>query len=109
MEPEQDLNFNKRVYQVVNSIPSGKVMSYGQVAALADSPRAARQVGWALSGLGLEEQKIPWWRVVNKAGYLSIKGHSIDVKDIQKQLLQDEGIEVDDDYQVDMQKFQVVV
>jgi alkylated DNA nucleotide flippase Atl1 len=45
------MNFNQKIYQAVKKIPRGKVASYGQIAALVDSPRSARAVGWAMHAL----------------------------------------------------------
>ena len=59
------MNFFDRVYDIVRSIPSGAVVSYGQVAFLAGNPRMARQVGWALHAC---PEDVPWHRVVRKDG-----------------------------------------
>lgn len=98
-------SFKQQVIDAVNSIPEGKVTNYGTVAFLAESPRAARQVGWILAGLGPMSRQVPWWRVVNKSGYISIRGHAHDIKDVQRDLLMQEGVEVDAEYKIDMQKF----
>ena len=60
--------FSDRVYEIVAQIPSGRVMTYGQIAALCGSPRAARIVG-GVAHYGPEE--LPWHRVVNKSGGLA--------------------------------------
>lgn len=60
-----------RVYAVVRRIPSGKVATYGQIAALAGLPRRARFVGYALHALP-NGSVVPWHRVVNAAGKLSL-------------------------------------
>jgi len=57
--------FRNRVYEVVASIPEGKVMTYGDIAALAGHPYAARQVG-GLAHFGPFD--LPWHRVVNRVG-----------------------------------------
>ena len=62
--------FTKNVLRIVSQIPSGKVTSYGAVAAMAGQPRAARGVGWIMNGLG-PDSDIPWWRVLNKDGEIS--------------------------------------
>lgn len=84
--------FKQRVLEIIKAIPSGKVMSYGQVAAYTGSPRAARQVGWILNK-SLDDT-LPWWRVINNAGRITIKG-SYFTPDIQADLLRQEGVEVD--------------
>ncbi|MCA9341651.1 methylated-DNA--[protein]-cysteine S-methyltransferase [Candidatus Saccharibacteria bacterium] len=59
------MDFKQRVYNIVAQIPEGRVMTYGDVAALAGSPNAARQVG-GLAHFG--PTNIPWHRVVNRHG-----------------------------------------
>ena len=97
--------FAEKVTLSVKKIPVGKVVSYGQIAAALGSPRAARQVGWALHSLDDSQEKIPWWRVVNNRGYLSIRGNDIATKDLQQSLLEKEGIKVSKEYVVDMKKY----
>ena len=98
-------HFKDSVVEIVNKIPKGKVMSYGQVALCTGSPRAARQVGWVLSGLS--GNKVPWWRVVNKDGVITIKNGKFD-KNEQRQLLRLEGIEVGENYELDIEKYRFV-
>lgn len=100
------MNFFQKVYAIAKQIPYGKVATYGQVAALVDSPRAARQVGYALRALKIDEKEVPWWRIVNKEGYLSINHGEMGMeKELQRQLLMSEGIEVDEKYHLDMEKY----
>lgn len=75
-------------------------MTYGQVAAAAGSPRAARQVGWILRGAGVGS--VPWWRVLNAAGVISIAGNMQATALMQKELLQAEGVIVSAGYAVDL-------
>ena len=63
--------FYHRIYRVVRHIPKGRVATYGVVARLAGRPGAARQVGWALSALP-DDGDVPWWRVINAAGRISL-------------------------------------
>jgi methylated-DNA-protein-cysteine methyltransferase-like protein len=101
-DPSLDIgdNFRAKVLKVVCNIPAGETLSYGEVALLAGSPRAARVVGGILAGLKLSEAKIPWWRVINKQGFISIRGEDPRAKDIQRDLLREEGLEVNDEYYV---------
>lgn len=102
------MTFRDQVFEKVKQIPKGKVASYGQIAALAGSPRASRQVGWALASLAKAKapgQDVPWWRVVNSKGYLSIRGGDVNAKQIQKKLLEQDGVPVDQDFNVDMEKY----
>jgi methylated-DNA-protein-cysteine methyltransferase related protein len=65
---ELDKNFSKRVEMVVALIPKGRVMTYGQLAALCGNARAARIVG-GIAHFG--DPNLPWQRVVNKKGGLA--------------------------------------
>lgn len=63
--------FTKQVIAIIAAIPEGKVMTYGQIAAHAGSPRAARQVVRILHSMSRKE-RLPWHRVVNAKGEISI-------------------------------------
>ena len=92
--------FFKKVYSVVREIPKGKVATYGQVARAIGAPRCARQVGWALhSNPAFGE--IPCHRVVFKDGSLT-DGFAFGGRDMQKQLLNNDGVAVSDDFKVDL-------
>lgn len=84
------MSFNEAVYQLVKKCPRGKVVSYGGVAAMLGKPRAARAVGTALRNLP-NGSKVPWWRVINSRGAISIRGIQADV--LQRQLLLQEGVQ----------------
>lgn len=64
-------SFHKRVIALIKKIPKGKVATYGQIAALAGSPRAARQVVRVLHSSS-EKERLPWHRVVNAKGCISL-------------------------------------
>lgn len=88
------MTFHDRVYAVVRRIPKGKVATYGQVAALMGSPRASRQVGWALHALDAAKAgNVPWQRVVNKQGYISIMNRE-HAQDEQAWKLKRDGVKV---------------
>jgi methylated-DNA-protein-cysteine methyltransferase-like protein len=91
--------FSDRVVTVVRSIPVGRVATYGEVAAVSGSPRAARGVGSVLSGK--IEEGIPWWRVVNRSGALTIPSH-LGLRTLQRTLLESEDVHFDADGRVDM-------
>lgn len=99
--------FKQRVITIVRLIPSGKVVSYGQVALYLGLPRSAREVGWALNET---EGKIdlPWWRVINRNGFITIKGTKFNTRDVQKRLLEAEGIVVSENYQVSMDEYRFI-
>jgi methylated-DNA-protein-cysteine methyltransferase related protein len=84
--------FARAVYALVRRVPRGRVVTYGQVAALLGHPRAARAVGTALANLPRPLQRIvPWQRVINASGRISIRG-GIERPDLQRELLELEGI-----------------
>lgn len=94
-------SFQHRIWQIVASIPPGRVTTYGEIAQLAGSPRAARQVGGVLKRLPAGS-KLPWYRVVNRSGQISLVGD--DLKR-QRQALLAEGVEVSADGRIDMPRF----
>ena len=83
-------NFYKKVYELVKKIPRGKVVSYGQVAALLGKPRSARLVGWALAKCPTD---VPWQRVINRQGMISIENMNAP-KELQAELLTKDGVKV---------------
>ena len=100
-------SFKQRVIEVVRMIPYGKVVSYGQVALYIGVPRAARQVGWVLNGTE-GKTDLPWWRVINREGRITIDGTKFNDKELQRKLLQAEGIVVSKDFLVDMSTYRFV-
>ncbi len=86
--------FRERVMQVVSAIPNGTVTSYGHVATLCGSPRAARAVGSALKASG---ESVPWQRVINGAGRISFKGDTERAM-VQRELLRGEGVSIDESW-----------
>ena len=81
----------ERFYDVVRTIPRGRVTSYGVVASMAGLPGHARQVGYALAALP-DEHDIPWHRVVNVRGEISSRSGGRSYEQIQRTLLEAEGI-----------------
>jgi methylated-DNA-protein-cysteine methyltransferase-like protein len=94
MESTETQKNRQRIWQSVYAIPSGKVASYGQIAALAGLPRAARFAGSSLKDLPAST-KIPWHRVVNSQGKISLTKSSPSYKK-QIQRLKSEGVLVRD-------------
>jgi methylated-DNA-protein-cysteine methyltransferase-like protein len=101
MKPRK--NAWQSVYRVVRRIPAGRVATYGQVAALAGMPGAARQVGWALSALA-EEADVPWQRVVNAMGKISMRA-APESEGLQRSMLEAEGVDFDRCGRVDLLRF----
>jgi len=84
------------VYEVVRLIPKGRVSSYGAIARYLGTGKSARMVGWAMNAAHDQKPKVPAHRVVNRNGMLSGKMHFSD-PDKMQQLLEKEGITVNDD------------
>ena len=97
------MTFFEKVYEIVKQVPKGQVVTYGQVACAVGSPRAARQVGWALH-VNPEPGVIPCHRVVNRFGSLA-PAFAFGGEEVQAQLLRNDGVEVKEDYTVDLQKY----
>lgn len=79
------------IYRMVSQIPKGRVATYGQIAALLGKPRGAQLVGWALN---VCPPDVPWQRVINREGMISIENLRAS-KDLQAKLLQAEGVRVE--------------
>ena len=99
-------NRNDRVWAVVETIPVGKVATYGQIARLAElaGPSGPRQVGYALSALAAGSD-IPWHRVVNAKGELSPRADP-DAVEYQLLLLESEGVAFDHRRCIDLDRYQ---
>jgi methylated-DNA-protein-cysteine methyltransferase-like protein len=85
-----DRNWARQVWKVVADIPRGHVLTYGDVARLSGMPRAARRVSQAMSWAP-RSMKLPWHRVINAQGKISIPEDSPWHRK-QKELLQEEGV-----------------
>lgn len=101
MESEKD-SFFERVYDIVRQIPSGKVTSYGAIAKALGAARSARMVGYAMNASHTIED-VPAHRVVNRKGMLTGKFH-FDGTNLMQQLLESEGIKVENNQIVDFEK-----
>ncbi|MBO5457425.1 MAG: MGMT family protein [Clostridia bacterium] len=97
------MNFFEKVYEAVKKIPKGKVATYGQIAHAVGAPRAARQVGWALH-VNPAPGIIPCHRVVNRMGRLA-PAFAFGGEKTQASLLRAEGVEVSEEYIVDLTKY----
>lgn len=98
--PRVDAEFTQRVYELVAQIPKGRVMTYGQIAALCGAAWAAWEVG-QIAHTGPDN--LPWQRVVNKQGGLAA-GWPGGGRAAHAEVLRHEGVEVGDDYKVDIGK-----
>jgi methylated-DNA-protein-cysteine methyltransferase related protein len=84
-------NFYEAVYKLVCRIPKGRLMSYGQIAAILGAPRAARAVGYAMRAC---PEDLPWQRVINAKGQISARS-DVERPEIQRLLLEGEGVTFD--------------
>jgi len=93
-------SFFEQVYEIARQIPFGRVTTYGSIARYLSSGKAARMVGWALNNSHSKSDFIPAHRVVNRNGILTGKHHFGNTNTM-KQLLENEGIHVENDRIVD--------
>ena len=93
-----------RIYKIVRQIPRGRVATYGQIAELAGLGGHARQVGYALHSVP-DDFKLPWHRVINSRGEVSPRSGG-DSHELQRHLLEAEGVKFDKKGRVDLKKFQ---
>ena len=98
-----ELDTNHRIWQVVAGIPKGKVSTYGGVAQKAGMHRAARRVGRALRGLPANT-RIPWHRVVNTKGRISLPEGSL-LYNTQRDRLETEGIPFKTTGRIDLRQY----
>jgi len=98
-------SFEQSVLDIVRKIPKGKVMSYGQIAKSIGTPKASREVGWAMHSLG-GTSDFPWWRVLNSKGTITIKENWDSGPATQQHLLEAEGVEFSAERQLDMTRYQ---
>lgn len=94
--------FTARVIQIIQQIPAGKVMTYGQVAKAAGSPRGARQVVRILHSMS-RNYELPWHRIINSKGEIALK--SDDGAYRQKELLRLEGVVLDQQERVNLDDY----
>ncbi len=99
------MNTFEKIYEVVKSIPEGRVATYGQVALLAGNPHWARVVGYALH-VNPEPGTIPCHRVVNREGRVA-PGFAFGGEGVQRQLLEAEGIIFESDGRIDLEKYSI--
>lgn len=93
--------YTKRVIQMIQSIPPGRVMTYGGIAKAAGNPKGARQVSWLLHSMS-QKYHLPWHRVINAQGRISLTGSE------QQEMLEVEGVIFDENDRVDLHKYQWV-
>jgi len=95
-------SFTERVIAIIRDIPPGTVMTYGQIAACAGSPRGARQVVRILHAM-TQKYKLPWHRVINGQGLISIRDDEL--REIQWHSLMSEGVELTPDGKANLERY----
>lgn len=93
--PSKEFSFYEKVYEVARKIPTGKVTSYGAIAEFLGRKGSARMVGYAMNNAH-SVPDVPAHRVVNRNGLLTGK-HHFSPPDLMNQLLENEGIEIEND------------
>ena len=94
----------ERIYSVVRRIPAGRVATYGQVAELAGLSGHARMAGYALHALP-EHSTVPWHRVINAQGRLSLRADGEGGALRQRFRLEEEGVEFDLSGRVSLKRY----
>lgn len=92
-----------RIYRMVRNIPKGKVTSYGALAEAIGTRTTARMVGWAMNACHRVTPPVPAHRVVNRNGLLSGR-HHFPTPTLMQELLESEGIQVEDHTIVQFEK-----
>lgn len=110
LSPKDKAQFNQDVWRIVRQIPPGRVATYGQIASLTPPPPGismddyhpwgARWVGAAMAAC---PQDVPWQRVVNSQGKISLRGEGGSLN--QRLLLEQEGVEFDQFGRIDLKRF----
>ncbi|QQE65224.1 hypothetical protein GFS31_19100 [Leptolyngbya sp. BL0902] len=95
----------ERIYAIVRQIPPGQVATYGQVAELAGLFGKPRLVGYALYRVDMDKDDVPWQRVINAKGEVSESPFRNGTDDLQRVILEDEGIEFDAKGRIDLQRY----
>jgi methylated-DNA-protein-cysteine methyltransferase-like protein len=98
--------FTEKTIRIIKSIPEGKIMTYGQIARAAGSPRGARQVVRILHSMS-RVYDLPWHRVINAKGEIAIKDEESHFTQIS--LLKSEGIEMDENNRINIEQYRYYV
>jgi len=96
------MNYFEQVYNILKTVPNGKVTTYGDIARALGNPHKSQIVGYALH-VNPDPEHIPCYKVLNRFGALS-DSFAFGGKEVQKLMLNNDGIEVVD-YKVDLEKY----
>ncbi|MBW4655722.1 MAG: MGMT family protein [Kaiparowitsia implicata GSE-PSE-MK54-09C] len=99
------MNTYSSIYAVVQQIPVGRVATYGQIATLANLHGKARLVGYALYRV-VDGSSIPWHRVINAQGKVSESPFRNGSDDLQRSLLEAEGVEFNHAGHINLRQYQ---
>jgi methylated-DNA-protein-cysteine methyltransferase-like protein len=101
----------QQVYKIVQRIPKGKVLTYGMISHHLGGRLSAQAVGWALKALPTEVSSAfsvantPWHRVINSQGRLSTHKNANIPPDLQRELLEKEGIKFNEEEAIDLNRY----
>ena len=96
----------ERIYRLVLKIPRGRVMTYGQIARQLDDRYSPRLIGWAMHATPTDGRNIPWHRVINAKGGISTGRIHLEEPELQRYLLEAEGIVFDPRGHCDLSVYQ---
>ncbi len=105
MEEKQvnDKQYRQKVYEIVNQIPVGRVMTYGQIAAILGEGYTPRTVGFVMHAA--DTQNVPWQRVINSQGACSTGRMTVPVN-LQQSILESEGVKFNEKNRCDLSVYQ---
>jgi methylated-DNA-protein-cysteine methyltransferase-like protein len=96
----------EKIYRMVLRIPRGRVMTYGQIARLLEDRYSPRLIGWAMHATPDDGRSIPWHRVINSRGGISTGRLLLHEPELQRLLLEAEGVVFDERGHCDLQVYQ---
>lgn len=100
--PRRSTGVHQSIYRIARLIPSGRVATYGQIAAF-EGTCTARMVGYAMASVP-SGSDVPWHRVINGRGSISFSPGS-DGYQLQRAMLESEGVVFDERGRVDLRRF----
>ncbi len=105
-DPKENSPLYETIYAMVRQIPAGQVATYGQIADLVGLYGRARVIGYALFRAAAPESEIPWQRVINAKGMISQSPMREGSDELQRILLEQEGIVFDAQERIDLKHYQ---
>ena len=102
-EPVNEQKYRQRVYEIVNRIPVGRVMTYGQIAVILGAGYTPRTIGFVMHAA--YTQNVPWQRVINSQGACSTGRMTVPIN-LQQQILESEGVKFNEKGRCDLKIYQ---